>query len=128
MRENSKILTNREVQDEENYLIRVAQVEAFSKDIEDVRKEKLADSNSVLKTVMPKIDEEGVLRMSGRLSLIETFPYECEISSYSSKEICRNKLIVRKYHTDANHAVDTNHILTSLNERFWVIHGREEAV
>ncbi|KAJ8024862.1 hypothetical protein HOLleu_34895 [Holothuria leucospilota] len=125
-RECSKILTNEEIRDAENYLVRVAQEEAFSRDIGDIRKGRFVGQSSVLKTLMPRVDEDGVLRMSGRLSLIETLPYDVRFPVILPRKHALTKLIVRKYHTDANHAVGTNHILTKLNEKYWVIHGREE--
>ena len=36
------------------------------------------------------------------------------------------KIIVKWYHENANHVVNTSHTLTLLSARFWVLQGREE--
>lgn len=36
------------------------------------------------------------------------------------------RLVVKQYQEKGNHAVGTNHLLSLISEKFWIIHGREE--
>ncbi|XP_071816656.1 uncharacterized protein [Apostichopus japonicus] len=125
-RSKGKVLKLDEIQDAENYLVCVAQEDAFSRDIENIKKGGAVGSNSALKSLLPKIDDDGLLRMTSRLSVVETLPYDVRFPVILPRKHALTRLIVRKYHTDGNHVQGTNYILSKISEKYWVVHGREE--
>ncbi|KAJ8025043.1 hypothetical protein HOLleu_35134 [Holothuria leucospilota] len=120
------ILNSDEILQAENYHIKRAQGESFEEDIKRLYRGKAVRSNSVLSTMLPKIDEDGLLRMTGRLSLIEVLPYHVRYPISLPRKHDVTRLVVKQYHEKGNHAVGTNHSLSLISEKFWIIHGREE--
>lgn len=80
----------------------------------------------MLSTILPKIDEDGLLRMTGRLNLIEVLPYNVRFPIILPRKHAVTRLVVKQYHEKGNHAMGTNHLHSLISEKFWIIHGREE--
>ena len=64
-----------EVKEAQLYTIRDAQKKSF-KEYEVIKNGKLLSTKSKLLKLMPKIDEDGILRCDGRLCYAEFLPYE----------------------------------------------------
>ncbi|XP_033116718.1 uncharacterized protein LOC117116731 [Anneissia japonica] len=119
-------LEHKEIQYAELSIIRKAQQESFPSDIRNLKENGIVGSNSVLSTLTPTVDEDGVLRMTGRLSLVEALPHDVRYPIILPRKHPVTELIVKKYHDLGKHVAGTNHILSLLSERYWIIHNREE--
>lgn len=80
----------------------------------------------VLSCLLPHIDEDGIIKMSGRLSLIETLPYDVRYPIILPRKHQITELIVKEYHKKNNHVAGTNHLLAMMSEKYWLVHRREE--
>jgi hypothetical protein len=114
-----------EVKEAQLYTIRDAQKKRF-KEYEVIKNGKLLSTKSKLLKLMPKIDEDGVLRCDGRLCYAEFLPYEVRFPVILLRGNWVTKLIVKHYHEIGQHVLGTNHILANLSNEYWVEAAREE--
>ncbi|XP_033103464.1 uncharacterized protein LOC117106223, partial [Anneissia japonica] len=115
-----------EFMDAEKLIIKAAQQEAFNEEIKKIKKRQNLSVNNVLIALNPKLDDDGLLRSSGRLDLNESLPYDVRNPIILPRKHQVTKLIVKKYHELGHHVAGTNHTLALLSERFWIISAREE--
>jgi len=74
----------------------------------------------------PILDEDGLLRSDGRLRYADYLPFDARYPVILPRKSWVTRLIVKSYHERSNHAVGTNHTLSLLSARFWIMEGREE--
>lgn len=104
-----------------NCLIKIAQSESFSKEINLIKnKKKLTCSN--LLQYSPFLDENGVLRLDGRLNNTE-FNFERKHPALLHGRHHLTKLLMRAEHLRLLHA-GPQLLMSSLREQFWPIGGR----
>ncbi|PIK58104.1 hypothetical protein BSL78_04960 [Apostichopus japonicus] len=72
------------------------------------------------------MDEDGLLRSSGRLSLNEAIPYDTRCPIILPRKHPVTRLIVKEHHEEGKHIAGTNHTLALLSNKYWLIGGREE--
>nr|CAH7759089.1 unnamed protein product [Callosobruchus chinensis] len=114
-------LTVKEINSSCNKLVKIAQGESFSAEIRHIKDEKLS-SKSRLICLNPFLDDDGYLRVGGRLANSE-FNFEKKHPLILAKEHTLIKLLVRQYHQKLLHA-GPQHVLASLREKFWILSGR----
>ena len=102
-----------EVKQAEIFWFKRAQIESFQ---DDVRQKCLQNLN-------PMKDEDGLLRIDGRLRHAE-LPYESKHPVILPKEHPITKLVVQSVHEKLGHGTGVEHTLCELRSRFWVIKGR----
>ena len=129
--ETVRELQAEELQRAEGLWVRFAQQEAFSKELVELKEQKRsADGtkrtarDSKISRLCPFLDEEGFLRVGGRLQRAD-LPFETRHPLLLPKTGAVTKLIVQEYHEDGDHQLGTEHSLAELRQRFWVISGRE---
>lgn len=88
-----------------------------------VRDGKPISTKSKLLKLMPKMDEDGVLRSDGRA---EFLPYEVRFPIILPRGNWVTKLIVKHYHEMGRHVAGTNHTLANISNGFWIVAAREE--
>lgn len=120
------LLSGEEIDNAEKSLISQAQNQAFGEDIKSLKKNGVVTSNSILCSLLPHIDEDGLIRMTGRLSLVETLPHNVRYPIILPRRHHVTRLIVKQYHENSNHVAGTNHLLALISEKYWLVHGREE--
>ena len=119
------LLKPEEVKEVQLYTIRDAQKKSF-KENEVIKNGKLLSTKSKLLKLMPKIDEDGVLRCDGRLCYAEFLPYKVRFPVILPQGNWLTKLIVKHYHKIGQHVLGTNHILANLSNEYWVEAAWEE--
>nr|XP_042896557.1 uncharacterized protein LOC122269086 [Parasteatoda tepidariorum] len=106
----------------ETYLIRCLQEQEFPKELTALKSGGSISNKSKIFNLSPILDEEGLLRVGGRL--------ENSQLSYSSKHPillpskCKlTEIIVKYYHVKYFH-VGAQHLLFQVRQKYWPIHGR----
>ena len=120
------LLLPEEVDEPERDLIRHAQSKEFSDEYATIRDKKPLATKSQLSKLMPRIDDDGVLRCDGRLCYAEFLPYDTRFPIILPRGSWIINLIVKYYHELGKHITGTNHTLANLSTKFWIISAREE--
>ena len=119
-------ITYQEIADAETAIIKEAQRQAFSEESKALTKQRPIPLNSKLLTLKPVIDQEGLLRSDGRLTYAEYLPFDVRYPIILPRKHWVTKLIVKNFHEQSNHSAGTNHTLSKISARFWIMQGREE--
>ena len=115
-----------EVEEAERDLICHAQRKEFSDEYAAIRDKKPLATKSQLSKLMPRIDDDGVLRCDGRPCYAEFLPYDTRFPIILPRGSWITKLIVKYYHELGKHITGTNHTLANLSTKFWIISARKE--
>ena len=119
-------LSSQEISDAETDIIKEAQQEAFEEEYKALVNFKSIPQNNKLLSLNPILDEDGLLRSDGRLRYADYLPFDARYPIIVPRKSGVTRLIVKFYHERGSHAVGTNHTLSLLSARFWVMQGREE--
>lgn len=118
-------LTVDEINDQETAVIVDAQRSVFSHEYALVLTGKRLPLKCELLSLNPKIDDDGLMRCDSRLQYAEHLPYRTRFPIILPKKSVITKLLISHYDALGNHALGINHLLANLQERFWIIRGRE---
>ena len=99
---------------------------AFKKKYKALANFKFVLQNSKLLSLNPILDEDGLLLADGRLRYADYLPFDARYPAILLRKSGVMRLIVKSYHERSNHAPGTNHTLSLLSARFWIMQGREE--
>ncbi|XP_061191724.1 uncharacterized protein LOC133199952 [Saccostrea echinata] len=77
--------------------------------------------NSYVRKLDPVLDEDGLLRVGGRLQRAN-MPTECKHPFILPKNHHISTLILRQIHEDLKHS-DKNHMMAVLREKYWLVHA-----
>lgn len=113
-REMSKTLQQDELTNAKTFWLRQAQAECFP----DREKEKK------LQRFSPQVDDDGLLRVNGRLHLAEELPFDTRHPVILPKDHPVTHLIITDAHQKLGHGSGTEHLLTELRSQFWILQGR----
>ena len=113
-RNMSCVLQSYELSDAQTFWLRKAQLESFP----DKGKDK-----SLLR-FSPLVGKDGILRVDGRLRFAEDLPYDTRHPIILPKDHPVTRLIVVHAHEKLGHGTGTEHLLTELRSRFWIVKGR----
>ncbi|XP_052820244.1 uncharacterized protein LOC128246076 [Mya arenaria] len=116
-------LTFDELQDSERQITQATQKKQFP-EYRDIVNGKLLQKNSILLSLNPVSDTDGVIRSSSRLKYADFMPFESRNPIILPRHSWTTKLIVRDIHEKNGHS-GTNLTLSELSTRYWVIHARE---
>ena len=116
--------TPEEMHAAEIFLLRKAQEEFFSREIQCLKKGKPIPHDSSILKLTPKLDENGLLRLSGRLRRADIsnelkypiiIPGKCNIA----------KLLIKHHHEDVRH--QGRHITAGAvrSAGFWIVNGKK---
>ena len=119
------LLRPEEIKEAQLCIIRGAQRTSF-KEYDLIREGKTLSTKSRLLKLLPKLDEDGVLRCDGRLCNVEFLPYEVRFPVILPRGSWVTKLIVKHYHEVGQHVLGTNHTLANLSNEYWIEAAREE--
>ena len=111
-----------DIQIAESELARLAQAEMFSEELYDLEKGNEVCRSSRLLSLTPFL-ENNLLRVGGRIGGAP-LPYDAKHPIILTKNHEWSKLIVKNYHQKSFHA-GTNHLLSLVREKYWIINGRE---
>lgn len=100
----------------------------FSEEVKPPQNQQVVKSQSVLRALMPKtrMDENGVLRVNGRLSLVHALPYNTRYPIIFPRRHPVTRLIVNIIMTTAIICNGHGSYFTLISQKYWIVHGREE--
>ena len=124
LRTQGTCLYPEELKDAEMRHIKQSQLECFREEINAIRAHKPLPSASKLSSLSPFIDEDGVLRCSGRLQFADCLPWDSRCPVILPRKHPVTKLIVRDAHNICLHG-GTNLVLSHLSAKYWIIAARE---
>ena len=105
----------------EEFIVKQAQKESFEMEIQAVKEGQ--GKKSKLLSLTPFIDDFGVLRVGGRVGKTN-LPFDAKHPIILSSKHRLSRLIVEKLHQENFHC-GTSHLLSIVQEKFWIVHGRE---
>ncbi|XP_033105172.1 uncharacterized protein LOC117107577 [Anneissia japonica] len=115
-----------EINDAEININKTAQQDGFSTEFQQLSCGKILKNDSKIIGLQQKIDDDGLMRSDGRLKFAEFLPYDVRYPIILPRKNWVTKLIVKHHHEKGFHVSGTNHTLSSLSERYWIVCGREE--
>ncbi|XP_026462882.1 uncharacterized protein LOC113369945 [Ctenocephalides felis] len=113
-------LKTTEINDARVRLIKLAQHERFKNEIESLSNHEPIKTKSDLKSLNPFLDENGILRVDGKLS---DLGYDKRHPMVLPKNHALSSLIARYEHIKSFHS-GAQHLLHTLRETYWPINGR----
>ncbi|XP_026462792.1 uncharacterized protein LOC113365449 [Ctenocephalides felis] len=115
-------LKTTEINDARVRLIKLAQRERFKNEIESLSNHEPIKTKSDLKSLNPFLDENGILRVGGRIKLSD-LGYDKRHPMVLPKNHALSSLIARYEHIKSFHS-GAQHLLHTLRETYWPINGR----
>ena len=113
-RKLDRTLSSTELREAETFWVKQAQSEAFPK----------AEREECLLRLSPKPDNEGVLRIDGRLRHAGEPSYDTRLPILLPKNHVVTQLVVMDGHEKLGHGSGVEQVLTELRSRFWIVKGR----
>ena len=113
-RNHKETLSSAEIAAVERFWIKHIQQKSYPK---GVNEQSLIQLN-------PTKDDQGLLRINGRLRLADNLPYDTKYPVLLPKHDHLTRLIVFDTHETLGHGTGVEHTLTQLRARFWIINGR----
>ncbi|KRX13565.1 hypothetical protein T07_1928 [Trichinella nelsoni] len=120
----SGALTVAERQKAEGTWVRMAQSKAFSSELQALSRKGRAVATSRLSRLDPFVDEEGFLRVGGRLENAE-LPSHMKHPVILTGDHALTMSLIRHCHARQLHA-GTTHTLAILRQQYWVLKGRTQ--
>ena len=120
------MLTVDKLSDSEDSLIIMIQSNSFQIEIAALRTDKPIASNSDLIGLRPFIDNDVLLRANTRVTHADYLSYSVKYLIILPRRAWVTKLMVRSHHEQNGHDMGTNHALSVLSQRFWIIKAQEE--
>jgi len=119
-------LTADEIHEAEARIIAKVQQDSFALEYSAILANKVLPSRSKIQPLHPQIDEQGLLRLGGRLCDAECLSFETRFPIILPRRSWVTKVIVNSCHEQGHHAIGTNQTLALLSSKYWVISAREE--
>lgn len=103
-------------------LLKLHQEEEFPRELHDLRRDQPIHHNSKLRTLNPFLDEEGLMRVGGRLTHAP-LSYSQRFPIIMSKKHVLTEIIIRDCHYQNLHA-GSQLLAATLRERYWIVSMR----
>ena len=111
-------LTVDEMQESENQILKYLQRKYYADEMQALTKDKTVKQSSQLVRLDPFLDENGVLRVGGRLTFSELdFNKKHQVLVPRDSNVA--SLLINHFHSIAGH-VGRVHVLALLRERYWI--------
>ena len=115
-------LSTEEVKDAETMLIKDVQMEMFHHEIQDICKGKPMQASNPLSALSPFIDQDGLMRVGGRLRKLP-LAMETKHPILLPRKHHVTRLLVDWIHRSNGH-VGPEHVLSIVREKYWIMSGR----
>ncbi|XP_043235722.1 uncharacterized protein LOC122388596 [Amphibalanus amphitrite] len=126
-----KELKPEEILEAEKFWVRQAQKDSFPEEREQLERAattgttaRKACRRSSVKQLSPFLDEDGVIRVGGRLQRSD-LSFETKHPMLLPKNHIISKLVIQHLHVKAEHGMGIEHTLADLRMRFWIPAARE---
>uniref|UniRef100_A0A182KH50 Integrase zinc-binding domain-containing protein n=1 Tax=Anopheles christyi TaxID=43041 RepID=A0A182KH50_9DIPT len=116
------VITPEDMEAANTVLCRLAQQDAFSTELELLQKGNDVPKQSPLRTLNPFLDQQGIIRVGGRLRLSQ-LPYQAKHPVLLPKKHPFAQLICRYHHEELRHG-GGRLLLSRVREEYWPLHGR----
>ena len=116
-------LTSNELRAAQNYLVKKAQVESFSDEIQCLEMGQEIHKKSKIKT-LHAMSEDGLLVVDGRLQRAPCLPYRTRYPKIIDSHRELTQLIAESMHRIYHHP-PTEHLHNQIRQEYWIIHGRQ---
>ncbi|XP_055614831.1 uncharacterized protein LOC129761148 [Toxorhynchites rutilus septentrionalis] len=120
---HSKLLTRDEFAAAESVLVKLAQFDGFKEELKDLRSSNAVSKKSPIRRLCPILDPEGIIRVGGRLNLLEQ-PYITKHPILLPNPHPYTRLLTILHHLRLIHG-GGRLTLASMREKFWPICGRQ---
>ena len=120
----SGTLNPEEISDAATYYIKQTQFDNFEREIRALKSGQSLPSNSKLLPLKPVFDEEGVLRMDGRLEFADCLSWDARHPVILPRKDWVTRLIIKDAHDQCQH-MGTNQTLSHLSRKYWILSARE---
>ncbi|XP_050561406.1 uncharacterized protein LOC118271003 [Spodoptera frugiperda] len=114
-----------ELENAHSVAIKLAQKDSFPIELEQLGKGKSLNSKAALASLNPFLDENGILRVGGRIES-SSYQYDKRHPILLHANHFLTKLIFKQEHLRLLHA-GPQHLLASIRERYWPVGGRNLA-
>lgn len=118
-------LTTAELDKALNLIVKSVQINMFPVEIKDLKNKKPINSRSRLLTLTPFLDDDGILRVGGRLKN-STYSNDKKHPIILSADSHLTTILFRSNHLQLLHAGPTL-LLSTIRDKFWVTNGRNLA-
>eukprot|EP00794_Sanderia_malayensis_P002619 gene2619-3032_t len=115
-------VTMEERQEAEEWLIKQEQKKYFEKELQDLSSRKSLSKKSSICSLNPFIDENGLIRVGGRLRR-SSLEYENRHQIVLPKQSHLTVLIIREAHEKVRH-FGANYVLNVVRAKYWPLQGR----
>lgn len=116
-------LTCKEFENAELYCIKICQQESFSDELIQLKQQGKVETSSRISQLLPYIDENGLIRINGRLHLCQNIENAVKSPIILDPKNRYTKLMIMFYHEDNCHQ-GVESVLNNLRQRFWILRGR----
>ncbi|XP_075164613.1 uncharacterized protein LOC142237137 [Haematobia irritans] len=103
----------------EMYLCRRIQSEVFSEEIADIGQQGHVGKDSKIKMLNPRIGEDGLLRVSGRIQNAPSLSIQSKNPIILPNQHCFTRLLVESYHVKFCH-INMSTVISEVRLKFWV--------
>ena len=103
--------------------VKRAQQESYPEELDRLKRKKLLRPTSKLQGLTPFLDDEGVMRLGGRLSRAK-LPYDVMHPPILPGRHPLSRSIIRAFHENQHHS-GTDFVMTQVRQHFWITSARE---
>ena len=97
----------------------------FKTEYKALLKAKALDQSSKLRELNPKLDQDGIVRVAGRIREHPNMPWEMQCPIILPKQSHVTDLLIRQEH-EQNHMMGTNYLMGRLKEKYWILSARSQ--
>ena len=113
----------KELREAEALVVRAVQQSAFGRSLHDLKKHKELSNKSHLLKLPPILDQNGCLRLAGRLRDAEWLDYEERHPLLMPRNHPATLALIRYYHEKVLNHAGAQHTLSLIVRRFWIVGG-----
>ncbi|XP_062713374.1 uncharacterized protein LOC134290289 [Aedes albopictus] len=115
-------LSQEELAASQSILIKLTQADGFKEELKHLRSDNAVSKKSPIRRLSPILDPEGIIRVGGRLNLLEQ-PYITKHPVLLPNPHPYTRLLAKQYHLQLIHG-GGRLTLAAMREKFWPIRGR----
>ncbi|XP_018364037.1 PREDICTED: uncharacterized protein LOC108761807 [Trachymyrmex cornetzi] len=120
----SKTLSTEELRRAETTICRMVQQECFPRELHNLKRQELVHSNSPIAALNPFLDEEGIIRVGGRIKRADV-PADQKHPIVLPTRHHITEILLAQEHKKLHHC-GSQQLLNAVRTRYWPLSGRRE--